>query len=89
MFFLSFTILRMIGLPVGIYFMFMNAKFFWGSDYVATYRYICWFICIACYLVLWYINITWYVLIVKGVKKLLGFHNKKIEAGLDEKIHNY
>jgi len=88
-FFISFTVLRMIGLPIGVYLMFINAKFFWGSEYMTTWRYTCFTISMVCYLILWYINITWYILIVKGVKKLLGLNNKKIDAGLDEKIHNY
>ena len=87
LFFISYTVCRMMGMPYMLYLIYLNGQHSWilmsplaKTGYViSTALFTCIFI-LCCW---------WYVLIIKGVMKLLGFSKKEVSNGGNEKLHNY
>ena len=90
LFFFSFTILRVIGMPWSVYLMLKDMDMVW--PHLSDLRK--WLLVgtIVQYIGIYFLNLYWYKLIIKGVMKLMGFDSKKdkkVTEILDEKLHNY
>ena len=91
LFFLSFTGLRMIGIPYSIYMLFKSSQVTW--PHLEAGRQFCWVSSISFFVGIYFLNIYWYTLILKGIAKLIGY-DKTDKAVMDktnsnEKLHNY
>ena len=80
-FFILYTIFRMIGFPYGLYKLALLGFYIW--DKVGLFRQTCWGLTFMLYLLMMGLNIYWYYLILKGVGKLLGLIKSK-KSGVKE-----
>ena len=85
LFFILYTIFRMIGFPYGLYRLGLLGFYIW--DKVGWFRQTCWGLTFMLYLAMMGLNIYWYFLILKGVGKLLGIIKPK-KSHLKESLIN-
>lgn len=75
LFFIFFTVFRMMLMPYGIYLLWRNYQMVFA--HLNTIRTVIAFIAILQFICLYLMNVYWYFLILKGMGKMLGLIGKK------------
>ena len=88
-FFFTFTIFRMILIPCTLPYFYEDYKLSW--DLRSGVQKFCWVVGFAQFMLLWALNLYWYYLIYKGIRKVLGYDKKEVmdSSKCNEKLHNY
>jgi len=69
-FFIFYTVFRMMLMPYGIYLLYRNYSMVFG--HLTPFRTLCSYIAIAQFMLLYIMNVYWYMLILNGIGKMLG-----------------
>jgi hypothetical protein len=70
LFFIFYTVFRMMLMPYGIFLLYKNYSLVFG--HLTPLRTLCAYIAIAQFILLYIMNVYWYILILRGIGKMLG-----------------